>query len=229
VTRTCPICDQPFTFDETKRGRRREQCSRACTNQAYRDRRSVAKQAERVASARPCESCGEAIVPKSLGLVPRWCSTFCSEVARGARFAEPLPAVMCALPGCDVEFIPNRHGVRCCSERHGQVLWNRESRADGRQKSEAWGPRRRENWQRRRALKLGLDAERIDNAVIFDRDKWCCGICSKRVDSALAWPDPMSASLDHILPLSKGGSHVPANVQLAHLGCNVRKGNRIAA
>jgi 5-methylcytosine-specific restriction endonuclease McrA len=38
-------------------------------------------------------------------------------------------------------------------------------------------------------------------------------------------PDPMSPSLDHILPLSKGGTHEPRNVQLAHLGCNVRKYN----
>lgn len=35
----------------------------------------------------------------------------------------------------------------------------------------------------------------------------------------------MSASLDHILPLSLGGAHSMANVQLAHLSCNHTKSN----
>jgi 5-methylcytosine-specific restriction endonuclease McrA len=39
----------------------------------------------------------------------------------------------------------------------------------------------------------------------------------------LAWPHPASASLDHRIPLSKGGSHTAENTQLAHLACNVRK------
>ena len=33
---------------------------------------------------------------------------------------------------------------------------------------------------------------------------------------------------DKNLPLSRGGSHTPGNVQLAHLGCNVAKGARVA-
>ena len=30
-------------------------------------------------------------------------------------------------------------------------------------------------------------------------------------------------TLDHIIPLSKGGSHTWDNVQLAHMGCNAGK------
>ena len=37
----------------------------------------------------------------------------------------------------------------------------------------------------------------------------------------------MSASLDHIVPLSQGGTHTLGNVQLAHLVCNERKHDRI--
>lgn len=37
----------------------------------------------------------------------------------------------------------------------------------------------------------------------------------------------MSVSLDHVVPLSQGGAHDPANVQLAHLTCNVRKGAQL--
>jgi 5-methylcytosine-specific restriction endonuclease McrA len=35
-------------------------------------------------------------------------------------------------------------------------------------------------------------------------------------------------TVDHIIPLSKGGAHAVANLQLAHLACNIRKGNRIS-
>ncbi|MGW7657827.1 HNH endonuclease [Streptomyces asiaticus] len=58
---------------------------------------------------------------------------------------------------------------------------------------------------------------------VHERDEWACGLCRRPVDPGLAWPHPMSASVDHILPLSQGGSHTLANVQCAHLSCNSRK------
>jgi 5-methylcytosine-specific restriction endonuclease McrA len=39
----------------------------------------------------------------------------------------------------------------------------------------------------------------------------------------------MSVSLDHVIPLSRGGNHEPGNVQCSHLACNVRKGARVDA
>lgn len=34
---------------------------------------------------------------------------------------------------------------------------------------------------------------------------------------------PLSASIDHIVPIAKGGSHTRENVQIAHLFCNIEK------
>jgi 5-methylcytosine-specific restriction endonuclease McrA len=65
-------------------------------------------------------------------------------------------------------------------------------------------------------------------AAIAARDNWQCSLCRRPVDSAVPWPDRMSSSLDHRVPLSKGGAHSPSNVFLAHLGCNSSKGNRDA-
>lgn len=78
----------------------------------------------------------------------------------------------------------------------------------------------------RRAKKLNVEYESIDPIEIFNRDNWVCGICGKPVNQYTPYPDEMSASLDHIKPLSKGGTHTKNNVQLAHWGCNRRKGNK---
>lgn len=79
----------------------------------------------------------------------------------------------------------------------------------------------------RRAKKFNVRYEKINPVEIFERDKWVCGICGKKVDKYLAYPNKMSASLDHITPLSKGGTHTKDNVQLAHLGCNLKKGDSL--
>lgn len=54
-----------------------------------------------------------------------------------------------------------------------------------------------------------------------------CGVCGNGLDPDLRHPHPQSRSIDHILPLSRGGTHEQANLQFAHLVCNLRKGARI--
>lgn len=62
---------------------------------------------------------------------------------------------------------------------------------------------------------------------IYERDNWTCQLCLKGVNPNLVFPDPMCASLDHVIPLSRGGSHKSSNVQLAHLRCNTSRGNKV--
>lgn len=55
-----------------------------------------------------------------------------------------------------------------------------------------------------------------------------CGICGRPVDFDKKFPDPWSATVDHIIPLVKGGD--PANLenmQLAHLACNRLKSSKL--
>lgn len=84
--------------------------------------------------------------------------------------------------------------------------------------------RRRDD--RRRALKRQVPFEDFSPTEVYDRDGWTCGICSESVDPTLKWPDPMSVSLDHVTPLSLGGSHTRDNTRCTHLRCNIRRGNR---
>lgn len=68
-----------------------------------------------------------------------------------------------------------------------------------------------------------VPTERVVAREIYERDGHICQICGIPVVGALAWPHPDSASLDHRIPLAKGGSHTAENTQLAYLACNVRK------
>jgi hypothetical protein len=80
------------------------------------------------------------------------------------------------------------------------------------------------NGVRRRIRLENATIEKINPLKIYKRDNWVCQICGEKVNPKLRYPNPMSASLDHIIPLSKGGTHETKNVQLAHLICNLRKG-----
>jgi len=53
-----------------------------------------------------------------------------------------------------------------------------------------------------------------------------CGICGKPVDFSYKAPHPLSPSVDHIIPVSKGGHPTDiSNLQLAHRCCNRAKGD----
>lgn len=86
--------------------------------------------------------------------------------------------------------------------------------------------RNRYKCRRRRAARIEAGHQDYSRIDILNRDGWTCGICNKRIDRRRKFPDPKSASIDHIVPLSVGGADVPANVQAAHWECNIAKGNR---
>ena len=55
-----------------------------------------------------------------------------------------------------------------------------------------------------------------------------CGICGQPVDMRLKWPDPMSKTIDHIIPVAKGGHPSDiSNLQLAHFKCNRLKSDKL--
>ena len=55
-----------------------------------------------------------------------------------------------------------------------------------------------------------------------------CGICGKPVDKSIKYPDPMSPTVDHIIPLSKNGDPCSLdNLQLAHRYCNRLKSDKL--
>lgn len=79
------------------------------------------------------------------------------------------------------------------------------------------------NQQRRNRRTTHCFIEDVSKTVVATRDKWRCQLCGKRVSQTLQYPHPMSPSLDHVIPIARGGEHSYANTQLAHLTCNIRK------
>lgn len=71
--------------------------------------------------------------------------------------------------------------------------------------------------QRKRAATVDV----VRRSVVFERDKGMCGICVTPVDPASPW------EVDHVIPISKGGAHSYANVQLSHRSCNRSKAARM--
>lgn len=62
---------------------------------------------------------------------------------------------------------------------------------------------------------------------LVKRDGSDCRICDMGIDLALKFPDPFSVSIDHVMPRAKGGSDAAANLQLAHLRCNIVKRDKL--
>ena len=88
--------------------------------------------------------------------------------------------------------------------------------------------RREQDRRRRDQMRAAGPAESFTKTEIGDRDGWICGICqdtTRLVDPGPGSPRALSPSIDHVVPLSRGGQHARANVRIAHLWCNVEKNN----
>lgn len=73
----------------------------------------------------------------------------------------------------------------------------------------------------------GRKIARLRQAVLAEFGPVCCR-CGGRIDTARAWPDPLSLSLDHLVPRSRGGSDDVSNLRPCHLHCNCAAGARPA-
>lgn len=77
----------------------------------------------------------------------------------------------------------------------------------------------------RRRVRIGVQRERFDPLEIFDRDGWRCRHCHRETPKRMRGTNAQNApELDHIVPLSKGGSHTRGNTQLLCRECNGHKG-----
>jgi 5-methylcytosine-specific restriction endonuclease McrA len=125
-------------------------------------------------------------------------------MARHRRIAGYSPERDCRV--CGVRFIAKPHEQSCSAECSAFLARRRQSD--------------------RRAREREAFVETVQPRAIFERDKWRCHICKRKLRPERRHPHLRAATLDHLVPLDRGGLHEPANVATACFSCNSAKGNR---
>ncbi len=214
---TCPICE---SADLPKRatGPRATYCSLKCRREAARLRGFELRRDSRATRPdviRTCSTCAETfLAPTKRGRPPKYCSKACVPNVRDSKTR------ICGLEGCEKPL----RAKGLCGYHYNRANYSWRERSGN---PETRRKRLRAKTQQRRAAASDPRAERICRDDVGERDNWLCGLCGESVDNETRWPEAMSPSLDHILPLSRGGLHQMSNVQIAHLACNMAKGNRV--
>lgn len=248
TTRICPVCGSTFV---PKRQCKGVTCSRRCSGlysaqQKYpgcrvRERRIT------------CAGCGRVVVRKVRKSrdAGKYCSRQCA-FKHDPYYNKPKPVVLpkqpiaCEVCGrlqhkkrcsreCELEAgrrwhlshrkpKPARACVRCgtvFTPPIGSKVRKFCSQVCGRRHGQRNSPRSHTS----RARKFGVERCYSVTAVkVFDRDKWRCQLCGRATPKRLKGTiDPRAPELDHIVPLSKGGGHVWANVQCVCRRCNGMK------
>lgn len=67
----------------------------------------------------------------------------------------------------------------------------------------------------------------INHLVLFEMHNWTCCICRESINRYLRLPHYMAATVEHKIPISKGGTHTWDNVAPAHYLCNMKKSDGI--
>ena len=115
--------------------------------------------------------------------------------------------------------------------------WKAAQRREGH-KETVRAARKRIELRRGNRIKVNGEIDKdISLKRLFRRDKGICHICGKpcdyedytRSDKGAFIVGKLYPSIDHVKPLSHGGTHTWDNVRLAHMICNAYKGNKIPA
>lgn len=83
---------------------------------------------------------------------------------------------------------------------------------------------RRKNDKRRR---FPYRKQKANFHTVAERDNWTCWICELRIDPEVPSTNRMGGTVDHVVPISKGGTDDWDNLKPAHWICNVKRGNRV--
>ena len=115
---------------------------------------------------------------------------------------------------CGAGFIPKKGSIYCSDECRKRAI-NRS--------------------HDRRIRKIAYRDTGINLKKLFSRDDGICWICGERCDYNDHTYDangnfivgPSYPSIDHVFPISKGGSHTWDNIRLAHHYCNTLKNDKV--
>jgi len=154
---------------------------------------------------RPCDWCGAEMVCTSRRAAEA--RVFCSRRCKSEERNENLRLEREASK-------PERNCRHCGismpkSMRSGAVYCSAECNSHAHQQT------------RKASSKIGARQKRIDRAYIIARDGGRCHLCGRK-------PRGAKLTIDHVVPLARGGTHTSENLRVACLSCNCSKGDRAA-
>jgi hypothetical protein len=214
ATRECEVCGKTFQPRHGRHATCSPECREAKARKRQRDRpwRTVA-----------CPGCGGPMHPRA-----KSCRT-----CQARKQLDLKPCEQCGVIFQPKPKAKNRPPQRFCSfscaakwkNAHG--LMGRAPVTPEHRKTRALAKARK-----RRLLLNAVPWDGITDDAIRDRDHWMCRmpVCiygSRRIYRSRKYPDGRSPSIDHIVPLSLGGSDTALNKRASHLGCNMARKNNL--
>jgi 5-methylcytosine-specific restriction endonuclease McrA len=145
------------------------------------------------------------------------------DLQKKAEKAEPIKIVRCCRD-CGIQLPQAKSGQRLCAPCSGAA--HARTRAACRQSASYKAAKKA--YKTRRRIREDRVFDLIDPARVFARHGWLCQICGISCPEDLKGTTRHNApELDHIVPLSRGGTHTHDNVQLACRSCNGFKSNKL--
>ena len=203
----CLNCNQKFM---PKVRVRDKYCSRECYFNFIKKKAQIKRLAviltgiikKNIRYPRICKGCGETFFVKDQKSERFYCTQECKRIALDKPYSTKH-----VCPECGEEFIGHK-SARYCSKSCSRRAYKRN----------------RKHIYRSGTIRHSTP---ITIFLLGKRDNWRCGICGKKIDPNAAHNDiENGATIDHILPLSRGGKHTWSNVQIAHFNCNSKRGNK---
>lgn len=164
----------------------------------------------------PCVVCGE--------WVPPWRHAMCSDSCGQERVRQTTRRRYEAATGVRLRPASGSRPCRLCD----RTITPDHARGRGRDVCDYCNMQRGQG-DKGRAMMYGVPYVHVHRKAVYARDGWRCQLCGRKVlkkakrNRHTRRLHPRTASLDHIIPISKGGPHCEANVQCACLRCNVSK------
>ncbi len=178
----------------------------------------------------PSPGCAQVFVPRWDGGRPqKWCSRKCSLRAWRLRTDGPPPKVQCEGPDCASLVVADRTRKYCSPQCRQRAHYQTHIEVK-RERAKSWKRARRQAglwpeydpvqaavyYQRRRARKLAADNRVVTKADIrrmYARQDGRCLACGEQ----------SRLTVDHLVPLSRGGRHAIGNLAGLCGACNSSK------